>query len=62
MTNKQREYLNILLDQIDMKNSEQRKRFVLQKASKFHFFEIEQIPAFTAGQIIESLEYVVKGK
>lgn len=61
MTEKQRIYLNQLLDKLDMKNPEQRKRFVLQKASKYHFTEINQIPDYTSGLIIESLEYVVNG-
>lgn len=61
MTDKQRIYLNQLLDQLDMKNQEQRKRFVLQRASIYHFNQIDDIPNFTAGQIIQSLEYVVNG-
>lgn len=61
MTDKQRIYLNQLLDCLDMKNQEQRKRFVLQRASIYHFREIDDIPSFTAGQIIQSLEYVVNG-
>lgn len=62
MTDKQRTYINILLDRMDMKNPEQRKRFMLDKARKHGFTDINKIPDWTTGFIIESLEYVVNGE